>query len=582
MTDQLDTGDGAAEPDVRPTRRRRAPAEDAGYVVIMFAIMLPVLFGLAALAVDVSNWYLAINRQQKAADAGALAGVIYLPGDFNTAKTTALAVATRNGYTDGAGGATINVALGAKSTQLQVTITGTVHNFFGRIPLLGAPFSTFTRTGVADYAGPLHLGSPCNVLGNDAMSSPSVASAACSANSSYWLNMAGAFVNKSRGDANGSHWCSVADDGSGIDGCTGLPGPYPGVQNSEVDPRGYLYNVNVGTGAPPKVQIYDGIYVATGNTCTGNDSAGNAVMTGVPAPLNTAPYCSGDNSDGGQQSDDSAVTTTINLYFPSSSSTDPLASGLVCAPLVLPGFGPHELAATPLADLLSGKDANPDVQNYFHQWATICPGATLTPTTYGSDYTVQVQTSGPDGAIGGGGQNRFALRADAGSAGANDGLSVSALQHMSLYFNEQGKTAAFNLVRLPTSAADHQLTIRFFDLGDATNGDTVKISPPDNSSLGSGAWDASGACTADNDHDPIATGSQAYTGPLTNCSVTTTAAQDGGRWQIVKIPLPANYTCNTTDPTKCWVSVTLNSSADLSDTTTWEASLDGDPVRLVV
>ncbi|HEY5032579.1 MAG TPA: pilus assembly protein TadG-related protein, partial [Actinomycetes bacterium] len=55
--------------------------DDGGYVAILVAIALPLFMTLAALAVDVANWYAQAQRVQQAADAAALAGSVYLPLD---------------------------------------------------------------------------------------------------------------------------------------------------------------------------------------------------------------------------------------------------------------------------------------------------------------------------------------------------------------------------------------------------------------------------------------------------------------------------------------------------------------------
>lgn len=65
----------------RWARSRRR--DEAGYVAVLVAVMAPVLFlALAATALDTARWYVEIERVQKAADAGALGGVPYMPQDL--------------------------------------------------------------------------------------------------------------------------------------------------------------------------------------------------------------------------------------------------------------------------------------------------------------------------------------------------------------------------------------------------------------------------------------------------------------------------------------------------------------------
>ena len=67
-------------------------------MLVWFALMLVMLIGFAGFAVDVSNWWLQAERLQRAADAGAHAGVVFLPADLPTARTTARSEIAKNGY----------------------------------------------------------------------------------------------------------------------------------------------------------------------------------------------------------------------------------------------------------------------------------------------------------------------------------------------------------------------------------------------------------------------------------------------------------------------------------------------------
>ena len=64
-------------------------SQEGGYVAVMTGLLLMVLMGLAAFAVDVGQWYVVGQQEQRAADAAALAGVTKLPDDLAGAQTTA-------------------------------------------------------------------------------------------------------------------------------------------------------------------------------------------------------------------------------------------------------------------------------------------------------------------------------------------------------------------------------------------------------------------------------------------------------------------------------------------------------------
>jgi hypothetical protein len=54
-----------------------------------------------------------------------------------------------------------------------------------------------------------------------------------------------------------------------------------------------------------------------------------------------------------------------------------------------------------------------------------------------------------------------------------------------------------------------------------------------------------------------------------------------GQWVEETIPIPAGYSCNQASPAGCWLRINFNFPANVSDTTTWQAWIEGDPVRLV-
>lgn len=73
--------------------------QERGQVLVLFAGALVALLMVAALAFDVGSMLLERRDQQNAADAAAIAGARYLPGDAANAKQAARDVATANGFT---------------------------------------------------------------------------------------------------------------------------------------------------------------------------------------------------------------------------------------------------------------------------------------------------------------------------------------------------------------------------------------------------------------------------------------------------------------------------------------------------
>jgi Putative Flp pilus-assembly TadE/G-like len=147
-------------------RSNRIPARirERGQVVVIFAMAVILFVGLCAIVIDVS-WYWANSlRMQRAADAAALAGVIYLPGNVGSAVSTARAEAVKNGYTDGVGGVSVTPYQDATNNRrLRVTVSGPVNTFFARV--LGINSFSASRSSKAEYVLPVPMGSPENYYG---------------------------------------------------------------------------------------------------------------------------------------------------------------------------------------------------------------------------------------------------------------------------------------------------------------------------------------------------------------------------------------------------------------------------------
>ena len=73
--------------------------DESGQAVVLSAVWMVVLLGMAGLVIDVGSWYRAQRNLQADADAAALAGAQELPADTATAGAMAKSYAQKNGYT---------------------------------------------------------------------------------------------------------------------------------------------------------------------------------------------------------------------------------------------------------------------------------------------------------------------------------------------------------------------------------------------------------------------------------------------------------------------------------------------------
>src|SRR6267143_3640925 len=108
--------------------------DERGQAFIMFAIMLMMLLGFIGIVIDVGWYEVNLVRVQRAADAAALAGVVYLPGQPANATTAARNEATKNGYTNLAGGVIVTATQDPINDRIMLTsVTAPVQTFFARI-----------------------------------------------------------------------------------------------------------------------------------------------------------------------------------------------------------------------------------------------------------------------------------------------------------------------------------------------------------------------------------------------------------------------------------------------------------------
>ncbi len=108
---------------------------ERGQALVIFALALVALLGMAALVLDVGSWFRAQRRLQAVADAAVLAGAQALPYDAGTANALALDYANKNG------GPTPTVTFPSSDT-IDVSVEEQAAGFFAKI--FGLPFDSVT------------------------------------------------------------------------------------------------------------------------------------------------------------------------------------------------------------------------------------------------------------------------------------------------------------------------------------------------------------------------------------------------------------------------------------------------------
>ena len=546
-----------------PVRRTSRQQQDEkilsrGQVIVLFALSLTVLIGILGLAIDISFAWINELRIQKAADASALAGAVYLPDQTGPATTASLALAKQNGYVSG----TDNVLISAQRNepnhqQMDVTITAPVPTFFMRI--FGVNSLTSSRTAHAQYNLPLPMGSPLNVFG-DPTSKDLQGNA-----QNFWAAIQGPCTLKANGDP-----YATKDSTTVHSNCAGVSSP----ANSEYkapttgDGGAYDYSIKVpaGGGGTLSIQLYDPEFCQrndqahdTGDTAFSNTSTVNFDTTFTLYDQSPTPY---------DLADDTALTT---VSYPGDGGTS-TADGLQGKTHSCSSYYVHTDAVTG-DDAAGGKGsvcypagacgtANPWIQ-----FATLA----VTPGTY----RVNVQTS-TVGSSPADGSNMFSLKATS-TAGASlqpqvFGGTVGTQSTMSIFNNLQAGTSYIYLAQIDATNAGKTLVIDLFDPGDLNGTGVMYFEQPTTTGYVDDQFTWRNSGTTLN-----ASGTQSGT----VSSVTTASGGSSnfqGNWLVVTIPIDPTYAA----PQNGWWKVKyVITGGAAHDRTTWTAKVQNSPVHLV-
>jgi len=241
--------------------------EQRGQVLVIVAVMIVVLLGFTGLVTDVAWYEVNLMRIQRAADAAALAGVVYLPGNVAGAQNAALAESSKNGFANGLNGVTVTATPEALNNLiLGVTVTAPVRSWFAR--LFGVTQFNARRNARAEFVLPVPMGSPQNYYGINVVcrntdispNCPLVASADGTGNLAalgFFGGVEGRGTDRQNGDAYSTYY-------------NGNP-----TLNTGFDPNGYQYIVEFGPGTVNgSVWLYDPMFCATGGATSGGRRLG--------------------------------------------------------------------------------------------------------------------------------------------------------------------------------------------------------------------------------------------------------------------------------------------------------------------
>ncbi len=539
---RADPGDRAAGAPAAPPRR----AAQRGQVLVIFAGATLLLTLLLAVVVDVSWYWASTLRVQRAADAAALAGAVYLPGDVPKAVTRARDEATKNGYANGVNATVTPVQDPLNNRQLNVTLTANVGTFFMRV--IGIGTIPATRVAKAEYVLPVPMGSPENYYG-------AYGPIRKANGTSIPLTGPGGAAITPRG-----FWAEMLSQGAEtINGDAYLP--YYDRRTSAVNSIGYdqtghyIYAVEIPPGATGgTVSLFDPGF------CHGDlqYGTGDNWVTGTGTPVsafynlydtNNTPYYTGD---------DTLVASSGNTFRRSTGKDgDYTAAADTPGPV---GCDAYHMKWYTLAAGLSGGAAGGGGKTY---WL----------------YTTTADPSLPDDQKGTNARNGFAIYVSA--SGGTGTPRVYGKGSMEMYTPlPGGQSSEFYLAQIDAIHAGKTMEIRLWDPGDTNQNANIQILKPTASGWVTATFSWTAAKGTTNSGASYCTGTSGTN--VTSVATYASGSKFNGCWLTIRVKIDTAYAA----PLDGWWRIRYNMlgapGTSATDITTWEVNIRGNPVHLKV
>src|SRR3989449_6506145 len=517
--------------------------EQSGQTLVIVALMIVALLGFTGLVTDIAWYEVNLMRVQRAADAAALAGVVYLPANVIGAQTAQQQEASKNGFTDN--GTTVRVIATPEALNnriLGVTVTAPVRSWFAR--LFGVTQFNLRRNARAEFVLPVPMGSPENYFGINVLCRNSDSPPACpqvpSADGAGNLTPLGFFggveargTERQNGDAYSTYY----------DGNPTL--------NPAFDANGYQYIVEFGPGTVNgSVWLYDPMFCATGlGTTSGRRlgagdnwfSTGGIGITTVYnlLDMNGTTYTLGDDT----------LIATSGALFANSNAVDkgPVYRGNQ-------NYGGYNGSAS--VDCQSSP--------YHNAWWRLATGLSA------GQYRLQVTSN--SGALNEDAINAFGIQATA-AAGPSARVYGQSRMEAFIVINN---TSVFYLAQIEAAHAGKSLEVKLFDPGGISDS-LFKIRLPTSTGFvyPSFTFTATGSSC----------GAPTSGGPTTSLRTSDTSGCRfyNNEWVTISVPIPATYTAPTPpgEPGPGWWKIEYITAGTGQDITTWEVNIRGNPVHLI-
>jgi hypothetical protein len=602
--------------------------------------MIVVLFGAVGLAVDSGIGYYWNAAAERAAVAGALSGVLFMPNQLtpaqavtpgNDATDRAVAEAKKNGFDTANAVDNVQVTVAQTpglSNSLSVTVSRTVRTFF--MPIFGIPSFKVSRTAIASYLPSITLGQPGSKLGSTVSELGTVGY--------YIMRTEGWSTPRGQGDAFTPDpiGCASACDTDDVHAISDTRGT-DGADASLPARGGYNFQIIIPSGASGRIQIWNAAFApdACANSCSGlpfynggsNPNPKNycenwASTKPVLTSGNPAVHCTTASAAYNMHEDDccsfdynNASTYSTMKYTVFSMpnqfirSMDQFRSRLVVHPLDArnwnqPNNQYQDVTSGTAYTQTYGADGHPTNLMEYHAWMDIAgPGgftsgistysgstAVLGPGTYRLRLdTLEANGSNPPGNSAA--HKGYALRvADSGGYNACGSCSLSAMSDMGIYTPVNLPAAGtFNvpLFQLPPDYAGKTVSVDIFDPGDMSGSGTMTLGISDpsgviaNLSPGSANMYNLGNRRANYPGGATLVSSSAIPRVVVNNGAGS--APFDNYWLHFDLPIPTSYNPGA-NPANWWWGLQYGTSGSVTgnDTITVAVSLKGNPAHIVI
>jgi Flp pilus assembly protein TadG len=552
---------------VQPRRGQR------GQTLIILAFLSVFLLTLLGLVIDTVRLYILSAQAERAAEAGALAGALYMPTYFSetapapdgeSAQKRACEALQQNGVTTcfappGQVGAQIAPVTG-NPYELQVTVTLQAEVFFLAYVSPNLSSATVSRTALAEYLPPIELGSRSTYFGDQADTDKGKPL------QSFWARINGPWEIQENGDAYTPLWqegptdpITYPDGGSYALNrwspavcCTNHqqwplpitnPDKHPAGFTGAAGTLGYNYAIVVPPGSGDvKVQIFNPAFDPSSSNLTDDDigsacddpNFNSCAITDNPNEYLQMTYSLYSAPVPFERSYDTLLTTTpfsphsLDLYA-SDLSAHGCASGQAYDPLL------GTCIATP---------------GYVDGWHTL-----YTITSPGT-YRLVVEATGFYGEHGYG----IKLTQDDGVSAPPAGVQLYGWNDMCVYFKTTGADSIFDLGEIPAAYAGKTLDFSLFDPGDSSGNVYMRILDPSGNPVQLPSWVRTVVGSSGTELD-------------------ATGRYYNGLWLHMPISIPASY--NPPAGQDWWQIEYLTPNGQPTDTITINISLSGSPIHLV-